>query len=526
MSASLQGRAATTDDAPAVQPLISCRIILVVLLSLAHTQTLSSHSLYPGSPPSHAQRGGTALRAGASGEKTRETTCLATMAGASHAHHHDHDHHHHPMTLRARLAAALSLAACAAGIYASYITQGLVSEHLQLRRYGRAPGERFTHFEVLNGAQAAVCFAAAFAILVLDRAREWLAGGAGGKSKRAAAVAAAATPPPRTRAATAAATAAAHHVSDYPSPLEYWRPALSNAVGPAFGMVALRNISYSAQVLSKSCKMVPVMLAGALLHAQPYTLLEYLAMLLVGGGVGLFAAGGGGGGSKKGGGHGAAKAAAALEAPNAPLGYLLVAANLALDGYTNAAQDDVNRRHPKNSPVRMMCWMNLWGAVYYALYCFVLAPGVGRGTLAFCARHPDARRDLLLFCLCGAVGQLFIFATIKRFGSVATSLVCTTRKFFSVLASSLYGGGGALAARQWFGVAGVFAGLLGSMWLKEREHQKRVAAAVKARGAAAKKADGAGEGKGRRSAAAVEVVATAAGSAAAKAGPTPRRRRA
>jgi UDP-galactose transporter B1 len=42
---------------------------------------------------------------------------------------------------------------------------------------------------------------------------------------------------------------------------------------------------------------------------------------------------------------------------------------------------------------------------------------------------------MLLFCLCGAVGQLFIFATIKRFGSLLNTLVTTTRKFFNILLS-------------------------------------------------------------------------------------------
>jgi len=264
------------------------------------------------------------------------------------------------------------------------------------------------------------------------------------------------------------------------------------------------------------------MLAGALLHGRAYSALEYAAMLLVGGGVGLFAAGGGGGG--KGGRGGAAEpaaAASALEAPNAPLGYLLVGLNLALDGYTNAAQDDVNRRHPRNSPVRMMAWMNLWGAAYYAAYGFLLT-STAADTLAFCGRHPEARRDLLLFCACGAVGQLFIFATIKRFGSVATSLVCTTRKFFSVLASSLYGGGAALTARQWLGVAGVFAGLLGSMALKEREHlarAKRAAAADKPKGGKTGLggADGGGGGG-------VALVATSAAAVATPATATRRRR--
>ena len=49
--------------------------------------------------------------------------------------------------------------------------------------------------------------------------------------------------------------------------------------------------------------------------------------------------------------------------------------------------------------------------------------------------NTQAGWDVLLFCLCGAVGQLFIFATIKRFGSLINTLITTTRKFFNILLS-------------------------------------------------------------------------------------------
>jgi UDP-galactose transporter B1 len=55
--------------------------------------------------------------------------------------------------------------------------------------------------------------------------------------------------------------------------------------------------------------------------------------------------------------------------------------------------------------------------------------------LGFCTAHPDAATDVLLFCTCGAFGQLFIFFTIKTFGSLINTLICTTRKFFNILGS-------------------------------------------------------------------------------------------
>lgn len=66
-----------------------------------------------------------------------------------------------------------------------------------------------------------------------------------------------------------------------------------------------------------------------------------------------------------------------------------------------------------------------------------------------------------LFCLCGAIGQLFIFGTIKKFGSLVNTLICTTRKFFNILLSVLWNGN-PLLTQQWLAVFLVFAGLLTS----------------------------------------------------------------
>jgi len=199
----------------------------------------------------------------------------------------------------------LRLGVCAAGIYLSYLTQGLVQEDVSTRRYGPAQ-ERFPAL-FLNLAQAVVCFLWAGLVLLVS-------------------------PPPAGSARCSA----------------FWRAGISNTLGPACGVLALKNIryvvpwlltlvepennwsSYAAQVLAKSCKLVPVMVAGALLHGKRHSGAEYFAALLIAGGVSLFAA------VKN---SGAVQGK--LAAPNAPWGYLLAFLNLGLDGYTNASQDRV-----------------------------------------------------------------------------------------------------------------------------------------------------------------------------------------
>lgn len=68
-----------------------------------------------------------------------------------------------------RLRQALLLLSCVAGIYASYLTQGVVQETLSTKKFG-PQGERFTHLSSLNAVQCWVCFIwAALLVALFDK---------------------------------------------------------------------------------------------------------------------------------------------------------------------------------------------------------------------------------------------------------------------------------------------------------------------------------------------------------------------
>lgn len=79
-----------------------------------------------------------------------------------------------------------------------------------MKRYGVSQ-ERFQHLEALNGAQSAVCFLWAYMLLIIQ----------------------------------SRSSPAKQHLPPW---TVYWKPALTNSIGPALGMIALKNISYPAQV--------------------------------------------------------------------------------------------------------------------------------------------------------------------------------------------------------------------------------------------------------------------------------------
>ncbi|CAI0387592.1 unnamed protein product [Linum tenue] len=354
----------------------------------------------------------------------------------------------------AGLRRVILLAFCIAGIWAAYIYQGVVQETLSTKRFG-PDGERFEHLAFLNLAQSVVCLIWSFMMIKM-----WSRSSGGGAPW-----------------------------------WSYWSAGITNTIGPAMGIEALKYISYPAQacfdfsvpkklvtvtgfgagllgqnmgemisysrmVLAKSSKMIPVMLMGSLVYGIRYTLPEYLCTFLVAGGVSTFAL------LKT-----SSKTISKLAHPNAPLGYGLCFLNLAFDGFTNATQDSLTARYPKTTAWDIMLGMNLWGTIYNIVYMFGWPYGMGYDAVQFCKQHPEAAWDILYYCLCGAVGQNFIFLTISRFGSLANTTITTTRKFVSIVVSSVLSGN-PLSTKQWGSVAMVFSGLSYQIFLKWRKLQK------------------------------------------------------
>ncbi|OVA13321.1 UAA transporter [Macleaya cordata] len=314
----------------------------------------------------------------------------------------------------------LVLSFCIAGIWSAYITQGVLQETLSTKRFG-PDGERFEHLSFLNLAQNVVCLFWSFIMLKL-----WSGTSSGGAPW-----------------------------------WSYWSAGITNSIGPAMGIEALKYISYPAQVLISKLDFHAVMLMGTLVYGIKYTLPEYVCTFLVAGGVSAFAL------AKT-----SSKTISKLAHPNAPLGYGLCFLNLAFDGFTNATQDSITARYPKTSAWDIMLGMNLWGTIYNMVYMFGWPHGSGFESVQFCRKHPEAAWDIFLFCLCGAVGQNFIFLTISRFGSLANTTITTTRKFVSIVVSSLVSGN-PLSGKQWGSVIMVFSGLSYQIYLKWKKMQKK-----------------------------------------------------
>ena len=108
------------------------------------------------------------------------------------------------------------------------------------------------------------------------------------------------------------------------------------------------------------------------------------------------------------------------------------------------------------SPFPIMFWNNFWALVY--LLIALIVTGQLFFQIAFCYYHPRVILDLLTFGVCSAFGQIFIYSLLTNFDPLVTSLVTTTRKFFTILASVIWFGH-QVNTRQWISVFLVFFGL-------------------------------------------------------------------
>jgi UDP-galactose transporter B1 len=225
---------------------------------------------------------------------------------------------------------------------------------------------------------------------------------------------------------------------------------------------ALQYVNYPTQALGKSCKMIPIMLFNVLFNGTRYSWVEYLSAVFITSGIVVFRI---------------FKASTKAVGANSSFGLMLLVASLCLDGLTASNQKVYRAKY--SSPtipgaLRMMMHTNLWACLHVgalALYTGQLVDGA-----AYIQSHPELLWPVLVFALCSACGQFFIFLTITGPGPLVCTTITTTRKFFTILLSVLMNPENSLTGAQWGGVALVFGGLSGELAKKYASKGKKKAA--------------------------------------------------
>ncbi|XP_023025493.2 solute carrier family 35 member B1 homolog meigo [Leptinotarsa decemlineata] len=205
--------------------------------------------------------------------------------------------------------------------------------------------------------------------------------------------------------------------------------------------MALQWVSYPTQVVGKSAKPIPVMILGVLLGKKIYTARKYLFVFMIVFGIVLFML--------------KDQAKTSTQDSTLGVGELLLVLSLLMDGLTGAIQDRI-RAESKPTGLQMMQVANAWCTLFLAVT--ILITGEYAAFFEFAKRFPFVVNNLLILGVTSSIGQLFLYSMVSEFGPLVLSVVTTTRKFFTVLASVLLFGN-ALSARQWTGTIIVFAAL-------------------------------------------------------------------
>ena len=153
------------------------------------------------------------------------------------------------------------------------------------------------------------------------------------------------------------------------------------------------------------------------------------------------------------------------------IGLILVLMNLCCDGFTNATQDRINQKY-KLPYLQMMLYMNAPSCLLLLVFLFNPINGSGPDAIRFVTENPSLIWDILGFSVMGAVGQNFIFFTIKEFGSLTCQTITLTRKAVQILLSVILFGH-TISTIQWVGCGIVFLGLGGNMYSKELSKRAR-----------------------------------------------------
>nr|CAG8513096.1 7242_t:CDS:2 [Entrophospora candida] len=317
----------------------------------------------------------------------------------------------------------LKVAFSVVGIYSCFLTWGVLQERVSTTPYGVIDNtpQKFKYFIFLNTIQSFMASFVAFIYLLITNQKI--------------------------------------KMTESKLYLKLMQLSFFGTIGSPFGYESLKHIDYPTLILGKSCKLLPVMFMNVLLYRRKYPLYKYFVVFLITIGVSCFMLLQPVSEKKK------------SAAPSSLYGIMLLSTNLIIDGITNSSQDQIFNKY-KISGQQMMFYMNFFSGILMLLWMgFLPWNNELINALNFCQLYPEVLYDILLFSLCGALGQCFIFFTLRDFGSLFLVTITVTRKLFTIILS-IFWFNHKLSLGQWLSVALVFIGIGLEAYIKQYDQIK------------------------------------------------------
>ncbi len=348
-------------------------------------------------------------------------------------------------TVTSPLRDTIELLLCVAAIYGCYLAYGILHEKITRHAYvipGTDKTEKFKHSFFLTTAQCVGSMIWAFLLILLEARRR--------------------TTVNPEHSHTTFASRVYHLIFDNVPKHKYAIVAASYSVAMLSSTSALSYVSYPIQALAKSSKLIPVMI-GRILGGAKYSIREYTHVLAITGGIILFFL------SEE-------RKVSSVAPTNSIIGIFLLILSLTMDAVTGPTQEHISSMY-KPAVMSMTFWINFFPAVVMFSYIFV--SGEYAASMEFFNRHPEIVPELTLYCVLSAIGQSIIVWALFRFNSMTVTVITTTRKFCSILASVIWFAN-PLALWQWVGVICVFIGIGADSQYKysqkKEKHKQAIAA--------------------------------------------------
>lgn len=247
-----------------------------------------------------------------------------------------------------------------------------------------------------------------------------------------------------------------HGVSKPMAPLyEYIYSSLSNILSSWCQYEALKYVNFPTQVISKSCKIIPVMLMSSFIMKKRHKKVDYMNAFILSFGMFVFLLYQPanknheiiGDQSHQGSSQQIKSNLASIDsrhliselgsrAKESPQfsGLIILTLYLAFDSFTSNWQQSLFSRYGVNE------WQMMAATNFYSIL-LTLTSLYQLGHLTPALKLLASSRTLLVDCvtmsMMSSIGQLFVFYTIKSFGSVIFAVIMTLRQLLAILMSCL-----------------------------------------------------------------------------------------
>ena len=229
--------------------------------------------------------------------------------------------------------------------------------------------------------------------------------------------------------------------------------ALTNVISSWCQIEALKYVTFPVQVLSKACKIIPVMLVGHVCMKKSYDLLDYATAFAITGGAALFF-------------NEYASFSVSKEniVQNLSItdGILILSLFLIFDAFTSNWQSYLFDKY-NPSAWEMMAAVNFFSIMLTASSLY--ESNSLQSTIEMVLSSDELLKDCVILSIVSAIGQAFVFYTISLYGPLYFIIIMTIRQVLS-LAISTYTFGHYMSILSVLGVVIIFCALFAKAFVK------------------------------------------------------------